>query len=94
MGLRLGKAWTLEVGDTDGPRKQVHFRRCKGCTDRLVTLPDVSYQAFRTLQGKHHYPRLWFPGSAGSPERLRAVSTHMDRDSVQAAMKGGHTVRD
>ena len=39
MGLRLGEALALEVGDIDGGRKRVHVRRGKGHKDRLVPLP-------------------------------------------------------
>jgi len=39
MGLRLGAALALQVGDIDGQRMQVHIRRGKGHEDRLVPLP-------------------------------------------------------
>jgi integrase len=42
MGLRLGEALALEVGDIDGERKQVHIRRGKGHKDRMVPLPPAA----------------------------------------------------
>jgi integrase/recombinase XerD len=47
MGLRLGEALSLEVGDSDGQRQRVPIRRGKGHKDRLVPLPDLTYQALR-----------------------------------------------
>lgn len=87
MGLRLGETLALEVGDIDGERKQVHIRRGKGHKDRLVPLPDLTYQALRALWCKHRHPRLLFPSPVGSSERIRSATTPMDRGGAQAAMK-------
>jgi integrase len=87
MGLRLGEALALQVGDIDGQRKQVHIRRGKGHKDRLVPLPDLTYRALRALWCKHRHPRLLFPSPVGSPERIGNATTHMDRGGTQAAMK-------
>ena len=38
MGLRLGETLSLQVGDIDADRKQIHIRRGKGHKDRLVPL--------------------------------------------------------
>ena len=37
MGLRLGETLSLQVGDIDGQRKQVHIRRGKGHKDRVLS---------------------------------------------------------
>ena len=87
MGLRLGETLALEVGDIDGQRKQVHIRRGKGHKDRLVPLPELTYEALRALWRKHRHPRLLFPNPVGAPERIREARTHMDRGGTQAAMK-------
>ena len=42
MGLRLGETLSLQVGDIDAERKQVHIRRGKGHKDRFVPLPDLT----------------------------------------------------
>jgi integrase/recombinase XerD len=86
MGLRLGETLALEVGDIDAARKQVHIRRGKGHKDRLVPLPDLTYQALRALWAKHRNPRLLFPSAVGTPARIRNATTHMDRGGAQAAM--------
>lgn len=87
MGLRLSEALALQVGDIDGKRKTVHIRRGKGHKDRFVPLPDLTYQALRALWRKHRHPCLIFPNAAGSPERIRSATAHMDRGGTQAAMK-------
>jgi len=87
MGLRLGEALALQVGDIDAQRQQVHIRRGKGHKDRLVPLPDLTYKALRALWCKHRNSRLLFPSSVGSPERIRCATTPMDRGGTQAAMK-------
>ena len=46
MGLRLGEALNLRVGDIDGARMRVHVRQGKGGKDRFVTLPAMTLQAF------------------------------------------------
>jgi integrase len=87
MGLRLGEALSLQVGDIDSQRKQVHIRRGKGHKDRFVPLPDLTYQALRALWCKHRNPCWLFPNAVGSPEPIQKASTHMERGGTQAAMK-------
>jgi len=87
MGLRLEEALSLQVGDIDAQRKQVHIRRGKGHKDRLVPLPDLTLQALRALWLKHRNPKLLFPNANGSFETIQQATTHMDRGGAQNAMK-------
>jgi len=87
MGLRLGEALSLQVGDIDREQKQIHIRRGKGHKDRLVPLPDLTYHALRELWSKHRHPYLLFPNANGSLETIQKATTHMDRGGVQKAMK-------
>jgi integrase len=87
MGLRLGEALALEVGDIDADRHQVHIRRGKGHKDRLVPLPDLTCRALRALWSMHRHPRLLFPNASGSIEAVRQATGPMDRGGVQSAMK-------
>lgn len=87
MGLRLAEALALQVGDIDGPRRQVHVRRGKGHKDRLVPLPDFTYQALRSLWSRHRNPQWLFPNPVGLPERIAMATGHMDRGGAQGAMK-------
>ena len=70
MGLRLSETLALEVSDIDAERQRVHIRRGKGHKDRLVPLPDLTYQALRALWVNHRHPRLLFPSTVGSPSRI------------------------
>lgn len=47
MGLRLGEALNLKVGDIDAKRHRLHVRCGKGRKDRFVTLPDRALLALR-----------------------------------------------
>ena len=87
MGLRLGEALSLQVGDIDASRKQVHIRRGKGHKDRLVPLPDLTLSGLRELWSRHRHPKLIFPNATGFRERIRKAKTHMAKGGAQKAMK-------
>jgi integrase len=76
MGLRFSESLSLQVGDIDGQRKQVHIRCGKGRKDRFVPLPDLTYHALRALWCKHRNPCWLFPNTVGAPERIRTAKTH------------------
>ena len=87
MGLRLGEALSLQVGDVDALRKIVHVRRGKGHKDRLVPLPDLTLFGLRELWKRHRHPKMIFPNANGSSETIRNAKSHMDRGGVQKAMQ-------
>ena len=86
MGLRLGEALSLQVGDIDSSRMKVHVRRGKGSKDRLVTLPQMTLLALRRYWRTHRHEQLIFPHGRSSEERHDANSP-MDRGGVQKALK-------
>ena len=86
MGLRLGEALNLRVGDIDGERMKVHIRQGKGKKDRFVTLPQVALTALRHYWATHRHPSLLFP--AGRTSELRHAETAaMDRGGLQKSFK-------
>ena len=87
MGLRLGEALSLQVGDIDAGRKRVHIRRGKGHKDRLVPLPNLTLPGLRELWSRHRHPELIFPNATGSLKTIQQAKTHMDRGGTQKAMK-------
>ena len=87
MGLRLSETLSLQVGDIDGKRKQVHIRRGKGHKDRFVPLPELTLQGLRELWCKHKHPKLLFPNANGPIHRIKYAKSHMDRGGAQNAMK-------
>lgn len=86
MGLRLGEALNLRVGDIDGERMKVHIRQGKGAKDRFVTLPEVSLLAMRRYWASHRNPSLIFPRGRSVDERADATET-MDRGGLQKSFK-------
>ena len=87
MGLRLAETLSLQVGDIDAERKQMHIRRGKGHKDRFVPLPDFTCNALRHLWRKHRNSVWLFPNGTGSIESIPKATTHMDRGGAQSAMK-------
>jgi integrase/recombinase XerD len=87
MGLRLGEALKLEVGDFDRSRRRLHVRGAKGGKDRFVPVPEVTLQALRRFWKTHRNPRLLFPSRVGSFHRIQTAQHPMDRGGVQAAIK-------
>lgn len=86
MGLRLGEALNLRVGDIDGERMKVHVRQAKGAKDRFVTLPEASLLAMRRYWATHRNPSLIFPRGRSAGERARATEP-MDRGGLQKSFK-------
>ena len=78
MGLRLGEALNLRIGDIDGARGQVHVRAGKGRKDRFVVLPALTLACLRRHWRAHRHPQWLFPGPG-------AAAGVMDRGSTQKA---------
>ncbi len=86
LGLRLGEALNLQVGDIDRERMKVHIRLGKGKKDRFVTLPEVSLLALRAYWITHRHPSLLFPAGQSAGVRHRATRV-MDRGGLQKSFK-------
>lgn len=86
MGLRLGEALNLKVGDIDSERLKVHIRAAKGKKDRYVTLPLSTLATLRNYWKTHRHPKLMFPRGRDAKERLVA-SEPMDRGGLQKSFK-------
>lgn len=83
LGLRLGEALRLRIGDIDSERGQVHVRDGKGRKDRFVVLPALTLQCLRRYWRDHRHPQLLFPGRPG-PGGAAAAGV-MNRGSTQKA---------
>jgi site-specific recombinase XerD len=86
MGLRLGEALNLKVGDIDRERMKVHVRQGKGKKDRFVTLPKASLIALRRYWSSHRNPSLLFPAGK-TPEQRQSAKVVMDRGGLQKSFK-------
>lgn len=86
MGLRLGEALSIKVGDIDSERNLLHVRQAKGLKDRYVILPQVALQALRDYWITHRNREWLFPhGRSG--EQRGSAKTHMDRGGTQKSFK-------
>ena len=86
MGLRLGEALNLKVGDIDSNQHRIHIRNGKGRRDRYVTLPDLTLYALRKYWSTHKNRTWLFPGGKDDQQRRRARKT-MDRGGLQKSFK-------
>jgi site-specific recombinase XerD len=86
MGLRLGEALSLTVGDIDANMHRLHVRKGKGRKDRFVTLPDITLYALRKYWSTHKNPVWLFPEGKNAEQRKKA-RRHMNRGSTQVAFK-------
>jgi len=86
MGLRLGEALNLQVGDIDRARRKVHVRQGKGRKDRFVTLPVATLHALRAYWVTHRHPTLLFPAGRTSADR-HSAKVPMDRGGLQKSVK-------
>ncbi len=86
MGLRLGEALSIKVGDIDSERGLLHVRQAKGKKDRFVILPQMALQALRDYWVTHRNPEWLFPQGRNPGER-QAANAHMDRGGTQKSFK-------
>ena len=86
MGLRLGEALNLKVGDIDSELMRVHIRRGKHHKDRYVTLPKTTLLALRQYWLTHRHKSLIFPGGT-TPEKRSNAKSPMDRGGLQKSFK-------
>lgn len=86
MGLRLGEALALQIGDIDSERMKVHIHLGKGRKDRFVTLPETTLKALRQYWVTHRHCTLIFPRGK-NVEQQHSASLAMPRSGVQRAIK-------
>lgn len=86
LGLRLGETLSLEVGDIDANKMQVHIRKGKGGKDRFVPLPVATLKVLRQFWMIHRHPRFLFPNRKKSLAEVALVTRPLDRGGVQKAM--------
>lgn len=84
LGLRIGEALNLQVGDIDREHHRVHIRQGKGKKDRYAQLPDSTYQLLRKFWATHRHPKWIFPSTQTHTSRQ---SVPMDRGSAQKAIR-------
>lgn len=86
MGLRLGEALNLKVGDIDAKLHRVHIRNGKGRKDRYVTLPEFTLYALRKYWSTHRNRTWLFPEGRNTEQRAKAKKP-MSRSGSQTSFK-------
>lgn len=87
LGLRLGEAIALKIGDIDSVAMRVHIRDAKGNKDRLVPLPVKTLQVLRDFWAVHRHPYFLFPNRKRGLKNAHLVEKPLDRGGIQSAMK-------
>jgi site-specific recombinase XerD len=86
MGLRLGEALNLKVGDIDAKQHRVHIRNGKGRKDRYVTLPEFTLYALRKYWSTHKN-RVWLFPEGRKAEQRQQATRPMSRGGSQKSSK-------
>lgn len=86
LGLRLGEGIRLQVGDIDAKNQRVHIRNAKGNKDRLVPLPDMTYQVLRRFWLVHRHPKFIFPNRKHGLKNVQSATSPLDRGGIQTTM--------
>jgi len=88
MGMRLGEAIALEVGDILSDRGLVHIHGGKGAADRVVPLPDVTLEGLRGYYVTHRNPRWLFPSLGhNNGKDAGTAQTHASTSAVQDVLR-------
>ena len=87
LGLRIGEAVHLQVGDLDGERMMVHIHRGKGAKDRYLPLPHATRRALRAFWKTHRNPTFLFPAESRKHHDGSQSKTPMSISTVQSAIK-------
>ena len=87
LGLRVGEAVSLQVGDIDGRRMMVHIHRGKGAKDRYIPLPVATYHAMRAFWRTHRNPTFLFPAEGRDHQDGSTSTTAMSISTAQNAIK-------
>ena len=87
LGLRVGEAVNLQVGDIDSQRRMVHVHRGKGAKDRYLPLADSTLAALRAFWRTHRNPAFLFPAEGRNHQDGAASQTPMSISTVQSAIK-------
>ena len=87
LGLRIGEAINLQVGDVDGERMMVHIHRGKGAKDRYIPLADSTLSVLRALWSTHRNPTFLFPAEGRDHQNGSQSKTPMSISTVQGAIR-------
>lgn len=87
LGLRIGEAVNLQVGDIDSQRMMVHVHRGKGAKDRYLPLPVSTLATIRAQWKTHRNRTFLFPAEGRDHQDGSTSKTPMSISTVQSAIK-------
>lgn len=87
LGLRIGEAVNLQIGDVDGQRMMVHVHLGKGAKDRYIPLPKSTLHVLRKLWTTHQNPTFLFPARGRKQKDGARAKTPMSISTAQSAIK-------
>lgn len=87
LGLRIGEAVSLQVGDIDSQRMMVHVHRGKGAKDRYIPLAGSTLKVLRALWESHRNPTFLFPAEGRDHQDGSQSKTPISISTVQGAIK-------
>lgn len=87
LGLRIGEAVNLQIGDVDGERGMVHIHHGKGAKDRYVPLPQTTLAVLRRFWLTHHNSTFLFPAEGRDHQDGSTSTTPMSISTIQSAIK-------
>jgi integrase len=87
LGLRIGEAVSLQVGDIDSQRMMVHIHRGKGAKDRYIPLPESTLSVCRALWKTHRNPTFLFPAEGRKHQNGSDSRSPISISTVQGAIK-------
>jgi site-specific recombinase XerD len=87
LGLRIGEAVHLQIGDVDSQRMMVHVHRGKGAKDRYIPLPVSTLNVLRAVWSQHRNPVFLFPAEGRDHQDGSQSSSPMSISTVQSALK-------
>jgi len=87
LGLRIGEAVSLQVGDVDSQRMMVHVHRGKGAKDRYIPMAQSTLAALRGFWATHRNATFLFPAKGRDQQGGSTAKTPMSISTVQSAVK-------
>lgn len=87
LGLRIGEAVNLQIGNVDSQRMMVHIHLGKGAKDRYLPLPISTLNVLRKLWLTHRNPTFLFPARGRKQQDGSKAKTPMSISTIQTAIK-------
>jgi site-specific recombinase XerD len=95
-GLRIGELLTLQLGDVDADRMQIHLKGAKGKKDRFTLLSAKTWQYLQQYLELYQPKQYLFEGAPAKPYSLSSVQAIYKEACLKAGIEKRvtlHTLR-